>query len=98
MRSKPLSKYKEAKSLDEIQLRQVVNIDATQEALEEMHKQIKARSGRSRKRQIDAHNRKTKFQPADFQVGDFVLVRRAQGKGHKLKFLGTGPRSVVGVR
>ena len=98
MRALPVAKYKMARSKDEIRLRQIVDIDATQSALESMHKQIRDRSDHSRKRQIEAHNKKTRVQPVNFQKRDFVLVRRAQNKGHKLKFLWTGPRKVIAVR
>lgn len=42
-------------------------------------------------------NRKTNVHPAHFSVGDFVIMRRAQKKGHKLSFLYRDPRRFVGI-
>lgn len=98
LRALPITKYRHAQSQDVVKLRRLVNIDSMQSALEDMHRDIKYRVELSRKRQVSAHNRKTKLQPINFQVGDFVLVRRAAKKGHKLKFLWIGPRRVTAVK
>ena len=62
-----------------------------------MHKETAARVTKARRKQIEAHNRRTNIIQPNFEVGDFVLVRRAQDKGHKLNFRWLGPRRVVKV-
>lgn len=92
----PMSKYKEAESDEDIRVRQVTNIDEVQKALDAMHKDVNERVDAERARQILKHNAKTNVLPANFTVGDFVLVRRAQKcKGHKLQFLWRGPRRIT---
>ena len=44
------------------------------------------------------HNARTKIQAANFGRGDFVLVRRGQHEGHKLKFVWRGPRRITAVK
>ena len=74
MRVLPLWKYKTVQSEDEVRLRQLFNTEQTQEALIEMHRDVRQRSDRNRKQRRDAHNRKTNINSATFTVGDFVLV------------------------
>lgn len=93
----PLERNKNLPSLDEVRARQLVNIDLMQAALEDMHRDVKLRAEKSRQRKVDEHNRKTNVRPVNFNEGDFVLVRRAVTKGHKLQFIWTGPRRIVSV-
>ncbi len=52
---------------------------------------------RLEKRQVQRHNEKTNIQPINFSLGDFVLVRCAQKKGHKLQLSWRGPRRISKV-
>lgn len=76
---------------------QLISIDETQGALEGMHRDVGGRVSAARARAVAAHNSKTNVQAANFETGDFVLVRRAQKKGHKLQFVWRGPRRIVAV-
>ena len=63
-----------------------------------MHRDVAHRNASSRAKAVLRHNVKTNIQNPHFQVDDFVLVRRAQKKGHKLHFVWRGPRRVTSVR
>lgn len=92
----PMAKYPEAKTDTELRMRQITEIDKLQTSLDEMHKDVGERLDAARAREIIKHNAKTNVLPANFTVGDFVLVRRAQkNKGHKLQFLWRGPRRIT---
>lgn len=53
---------------------------------------------KSRAKAVAKHNARTNVQAANFQIGNFVLVRRAQRKGHKLQFVWRGPRRLTAVK
>lgn len=94
----PYERYKNLWGLDEVRARQLVKIDVTQAALEDMHRDVKQRAESSRKRNVEEHNRKNNVKPVNLHEGDFVLVRRAVSKGHKLQFIWTGLRRIVSVK
>ena len=85
-------------SFDEVRGRQLVNIDATQAALQGMLRDVKQHSESSRKRKGEEHNRKSNAKPVNLHAGDFVLVRRAVSKGHKLQFIWAGRLRIVSVK
>ena len=60
-----------------------------------MHKDVKGLVTKRGQQSIQAHNRKTNIQAIDFSNRDFVLVRTAGKRGHKLGFTWRGPRRVV---
>ena len=60
-----------------------------------MHKDVKGLVTKRRQQSIKAHNKKTNIQPVDFLNGDFVIVRTAGKRGHKLGFTWRGPIRVV---
>ena len=66
--------------------------------MENLHKVVSERMAAARAKNILRHNEKTNVLPANFEVGDFVLVRRAQSKSHNLSFKWRGPRRICGVR
>ena len=72
----------------------ITNLDELQKAIENVHKNVSDRVSAERARQIHAHNKHTKVVTPSFTLGDFVLVKRPQEKGHKLLFKWTGPRRV----
>jgi len=98
LRALPVTKYKKATSEDQVRMQQLINTERTQSALFDMHRSVEINAEKSRRRQVEAHNRKTNVQFANFRVGDFVLVRRSTKKGHKLKFQWIGPRRVTAVK
>ena len=63
-----------------------------------MHRQVRGLATKSRDRAVAKHNARTKAQAANFGRGDFVLVRRAQHKGHKLQFVWRGPHRITAVK
>ena len=70
----------------EVRARQLIKIEELQGALGLMHKDVSERVSKRRKNSIKAHNKKTNIQSINFSIGDFVLVRVAGKKGHKLEF------------
>ena len=48
-------------------------------------------------RQIQEHNKKTNIVMPRFDVGDFVLVRKPDKKGHELIFNWKGPKRTTGT-
>ena len=84
-------------TLDRIRAEQLVSINKLQTAVEQMHKETSNRVTTARQKQIQAHNKQTNIIQPNFSLGDFVLVRRAQDKGHKLNFRWFGPRRIVHV-
>ena len=84
-------------SIEEVRAQQVTKIEQLQNALENMHKNVGERIIRNREKSVLRHNAKTNVINPSFHVGDFVLVRRAQDKGHKLSFLWQGPVRICGV-
>ena len=95
MRATPPTTYEKAFSMDEVRLKQVIEIEKLQESLENMHKHVNEEITKNRKRQVESHNKKTLVTPVNFEIGDFVLVQRAASAGHKLAFKWIGPRKVV---
>lgn len=82
-----------ATPLETIRVRQMVRIGSLQASIENMHKDVHEKVTRNRLRHIERHNADTRVNSSTFDVGDFVLVRRAQNKGHKLSFRWKGPRT-----
>ena len=92
----PTSKYKTAHFPEEVRAAQVLKVEELQAALEGMHKEVAEGVNQARAKAILKHNMNTNVLPANFQIGDFVLVREAQvSKGHKMQFLWKGPRKVT---
>lgn len=63
-----------------------------------IHKEVSGLVSDSLKKATDKHNKKTNVQKDNFRVGDFVLVRRAHKKGHKLQFMWRGSRKILSVK
>lgn len=98
LRTLPVAEYTELPGLTESRARQLIGIEATKAALENMHRDVAGRNASSRAKAVLRHNANTNVQNPHFEVGDFFLVRRAQKKGHKLHFVWRGPRRVMAVR
>ena len=84
-------------SVERVRADQLISIKDMQQAFDEMHKKTAELVCKERRKQIEAHNKKTNIIQPKFTVGDFVLARRAHDKGHKLNFRWMGPRRVVKV-
>ncbi|MEM1369509.1 MAG: RNase H-like domain-containing protein [Cyanobacteria bacterium P01_H01_bin.15] len=76
---------------------QLVKIDKLQESLQAMHKEVSMLTMKRRARAISAHNKATNLISPSFAIGDFVLVRRATDRGHKLKFKWSGPKRITAI-
>ena len=87
----------EVKNMEKAKAMQMLDIDGLRRVFAEMHKYVAEKFTKNRARQIKHHNKKTNLIVPDFGLGDFVLVRRAQNKGHKQSFRWVGPRRVVKV-
>ena len=81
--------------LDRVRAEQSFNIEKLQKDLDLMHKSVNNVVSRNRARQIKAHNKRTNIVAPSFSIGDFVLVRRGQDKGHKMNFRWLGPRRIL---
>lgn len=86
----PASKYRAAHSDNELNMQKLINIQQPQEKLSEMHKQVHKFIRAARAKDIIRHNEQIKVVAANFQIGDIVLVRRPQKKGHKRDSHGKG--------
>ena len=87
----------EVKNIEKPKAMQMLDIDGLQRVFEEMHKYVAEKVTKNRARQIKHYNKKTNLIVPEFGLGDFVLVRRAQNKGHKQSFRWVGPWRVVNV-
>lgn len=95
LRALPVAMYSTARSENEIHTRQIMHTETLQKAMAEMHREVSGLISKSRRRRIEEHNRRTNVFAASFDVGDFVLLRRAVSGGHKLSSVWTGPRRIV---
>lgn len=64
----------------------LINIDALQNSLHNIHKDVSEKVSHRRKTGIASHKKSTNVVEPRFEVGDFVLVRRAFDRGHKLQY------------
>ena len=87
----------QAKTISHARTAQIISINQLQEALDNLHRNVSTSSQARRERAVEAHNKATNIVAPNFSVGDFVLVRRASDKGHKLKFRWFGPRRITSV-
>ena len=85
------------KTLTMLRAIQVLEIERLQNVFDQMHKVVAGKVSKNRTRQIQQHNKITNLVAPNFSVRDFVLVRRAQDKGHKQTFRWLGPRRVVKI-
>lgn len=81
-----MSKHLEACSKNEITTRRIWQIDSLQTVITNLHRDEEKTSSRRRLQQIDRDNRRANVQTQTFEVGDVVLVRRANTMCHKLRF------------
>lgn len=91
----PVSKYQSTNSMSEARANQIIKVQKTQSALENMHKELTLSNEVFRKKSRAKHNRLTTVQAVNLRVGDFVLIRRPQRKGHNLTFVWRGPRRIT---
>lgn len=63
-----------------------MEVSVLQKALEEMHKEVSGTVRNRRKVAIATHNEATHIVESKLSVGDFILIRRATDRGHKLSF------------
>ena len=61
---------------------------------ESMHRELQGWTSASRRRRTIAHSKQIGVQAVNFEVGDFVLLRRSSKAGHKLQFTLQGPRRI----
>ncbi len=87
------------RTVDSIQSAQREYIEALQNSLEGIHKDIAQMTNKKRKSAIESHNRKTHIRPINFTDGDYVLRGVVQGKsGRKPSLKWHGPFRVVECR
>lgn len=98
LRALPISSYRTVPGLSEVRSKELVGISETREGFEQMHREVLELSSRRRQNSVSRHNAMTNVRTTRFEIRDFVLVRRAHDKGHKLKFMWCGPRRIVNVK
>ncbi len=86
-----------AKTIDRARALQLIRIEELQKTLDEIHKDVQHAVSLRRERAIAAHNKATNIIAPSFAVGDFVLVRRATDRGHKLRFRWFGSCRITSV-
>lgn len=79
-------KHSNAKTVDHVRASQLLDISILQDALNEMHKDVDKLVSKRREQAITKQNAATNIISPAFAVGYFVLVRRANDRGHKLHF------------
>ena len=90
-------KLTEEKTLEYARATQVIAISELQSALDQVHKDVERSVSLRRERAIASHNKATNIVTPSFAIGDFVLVRRANDRGHKLRFRWYGPSRITAV-
>ena len=73
-------------SLKHTRAAQILSISELQESLDQIHKDVARSVSIRREKAIAAHDKATNIIHPSFVVGDFVLVRRTNDRGHKLSF------------
>ena len=86
-----------AKTIARARALQLIRSEELQKTLDEIHKDVQHAVSLRRERAIAVHNKATNIISPSFTVGDFVLVRRAVDRGHKLQFRWFGPCCVTSV-
>lgn len=87
--------YKDAFSVDEVRIKQTMDIELLQNALDNMHKEVAATLDATRKKAIERHNAKTHVKTCILSVGDYVVVARFHGARTKMSANWVGPRRIV---
>lgn len=85
------------KLLGSARLAQMASIQTLQIDMDRIHKQVTESVSSRRERAIELHNKATHIINPVLHVGDFVLVRRANDRGHKLRFRWFGPCAIAKV-
>jgi len=93
----PSTSFLKDKNITHARALQVLKIDELQASLNAIHKDVQDLVTKRRAQAIDKHNKATNIVSPSFQVGDFVLVRRATDRGHKLRFKWFGPCRVIAL-
>lgn len=75
---------KEWLTIDQIKAEHVIEINQQQKAFKNMHQDGDEWASKKRAKKIAADNKRTNIVQLHFTPGDFVLVRFAQNKRHKL--------------
>ncbi len=84
------------RTVDEINLRKVMNIEKLVKSLDEMHREAAEMKTHRREQAISSHNKKTHVRRIDFIVGDYVIVvQRQRCSSHKIRAKCCGPQRVV---
>lgn len=89
--------YKQTKSIEHVQVIQILQIEKLQTVLNEMHKDVQKRVSKHREQSIRKRDTATNILAPSFAIGDFILVRRAVDNGHKLRFRWFGPCRISAV-
>ncbi len=86
-----------AKTIDRARDLQLIRIEELQKTLDEIHKDVQHAVTIRRKRAVATHNKATNIIAPSFAVDDFVHIRRATDRGHKLRFRWFGPCRITSV-
>lgn len=89
--------FEDSKSITHARATEILSSRDLQESLNNVHKDVTRSVTDRREKSIHAHNWATNIVAPSFSVGDFVLVRRANDRGHKLRFRWYGPYRITTV-
>ena len=93
LKSLLLPKLPTVKKIDEVKVLRVIEAAKLQQFLDKVHKDVSARKYAKRKAAVMAHNKQTHVLPANFSIGDFVLVaNKNHSEGHKMSLKWIGPQ------
>lgn len=93
----PSASFIESKTLSHAHAAQIVKISDLQASLDKIHKDVERLVSKRREQAVAKHNLSTNIVLPSFNVGDFVVVRRASDRGHKLRFKWFGPLRITAV-
>ena len=86
-----------SKTMEHARAAQVISIKKLQHDLNNMHKEVALAVAKRREKAIALHNKATNIVSPTFVIGDFVLVRRSNDRGHKLRFKWYGPCRITAI-
>ncbi len=84
-------------ALENIGLAKLTNIEKSQAALCQMHKEVGDRISEARTKLVLHHNKKTNVVLPSFYLCDYVMVPEPNYKRHKNSFRWIGPRQITSV-
>lgn len=90
LRVMSVSTYPDAVSCEELPARRLVGRESLQKGADAMHQELSGMNSASRRCRTIVRNKKSGVQALNFEVGDFVLVRRPKTRDTNCRLRGKG--------